>query len=266
MKFLAFITVAGMLQSCNYELDNLELQENYFGEPGKMSIQGYVLSDTDSVRVSANDKDIEVNKKTIFTKKLETSYQFVSYFNNPTQKSFKVINNRTQEVMITEDLDFSDPTAQLQDTISFFYKSPSILIKDVYKDKPGKLTSNNHTGFRFMFPNMNYYSKSDYTGTVDAILTKFPSGELIARVENIGKERFSEYIEFLYYSPPIMRLQLVKHGTTESYLNSGVAVTVDISLQTGKSKLIIIEEKTDANGIFNGINASLDLRTYFTIN
>lgn len=84
----------------------------------------------------------------------------------------------------------------------------------------------------------------------------------MAVVENIGRETFGNFTEFAYVAPPILKMELVKHGTAESYL-SGKPVFVDMSLQKGKSKLIVLEETTDENGLFSKVTGTLDLTVYF---
>ena len=96
---------------------------------------------------------------------------------------------------------------------------------------------------------------------MDAIIKKV-NGQLLGVAENISKDSFSTFVEFPYGSPPILNIELVKHGTTESYV-SGQKVLVQIVMQNNKSRLIVLDEKANENGTFTGVDGTLNLVDLF---
>ncbi|MGA9639357.1 MAG: hypothetical protein WBQ70_12755, partial [Flavobacterium sp.] len=118
------------------------------------------------------------------------------------------------------------------------------------------------TGYKFIFPTMNRFSKSGYEGTLDAII-KSLNGVVLGKAENITKEAFSTYVEFNYAPPPIINVELVKHGTTESY-RTGQSVIVQLSVQNNKTRLIVLDEKANTDGSFKNVEGTINLVDYFT--
>ena len=57
-------------------------------------------------------------------------------------------------------------------------------------------------------------------------------------------------------------MELVKHGTTESYI-AGKQVFVVMLMTKDKSRLIVLDEKKADNGQFSGIDATLNLVDFF---
>lgn len=260
------ILLSFALVGCN---NALEVQETNFGLVGEISIQGYVLSNNaDSVRIKINNKILEINEDSVFTKSIQNEYEFVNYYDKVIPRNIQVISHLSEEVLEEKEFIYNNAAvSEILDTVSFFYKAPSIFISDVYKDRPGKLTANNYMGYRFRFPNMNYYSKSGYDGTLDAVITTF-LGVPLATAENINPETFSAYVEFdtSLAIPPLLNLEIVKHGTAESYLSDGSPIKIVLPVESGKSKLVLLEETVDASGNFTGVSASTDLRNYFNYN
>lgn len=224
-------------------------------QPGKVTISGYSALN-DSLQISVNDKIIEINKdkKTAFVKKIEKDYDFV-YFGSQ-EKNFSIINKTTKEVLHT----YHFNAQKVKDTLSFFAKD-NLWIDNISPIKTGVLSKPGNSGYRFIFPNQNVYSKIGYTGNIDGIIRKI-NGQVLGTVENINKEKFSPFIEFPFSSPPTILMELVKHGTTESYI-PGQKVTVIMTMTINKSKLIVLEEKRDANGAFSGVDGILNLTDYF---
>jgi hypothetical protein len=243
--------------------ESLDPQENYFGLAGEITINAYVWQG-DSVQIDLNGENMAVNNQTVLTRSIETAYEFVNYYGRDNEpKNFTVLDNKTLEVLQSYSYSFNNHEGSPVDTFSFFYKSPGIWLDDVLSYQPGTLSQPDYTGYRFIFPNMNAYSNSGYTGTLDAIVKRYPTNQLIDTLENIGTATFSDFIEFPYASPPLIRVELVKHGTGESYLPGGTAVMVDMAIQSGKSMLFVLEETADENGNYAGVWATIDLTAYF---
>lgn len=255
-RVLIFSIIIAFLESCT----NDELIPYYGTEtnlPGKVVITGYSALN-DSIQINVNGKLIEIgkekDKKTAFTKKIETEYQFV-YFGDKA-KTFEITDKVTKKVLHS----YNFTAEKTIDTISFFAKE-NIWIENISAIKPGVLSKTGNTGYKFIFPTQNLYSKSGYEGNLDGILRKI-NGQTIGKVENINKDQFSSFIEFPYSSPPTILMELVKHGTTESYV-PGKKVIVVLTMSVNKSKLIVLDEKTDANGAFATVDGNLNLVDYF---
>lgn len=253
-RILIFSVILVFFESCTN--DHLTpLYSNETTLPGKVVITGYSALN-DSIQISVNGKLVPIGKekKTAFAKKIETEYQFVYYGDQG--KTFEVINKVTKQVLHTYNFTAEKPI----DTLSFFTKE-NIWIEHVSAIKPGVLTKTGNSGYKFIFPTQNLYSKSGYEGNLDGILRKI-NGQTIGVIENINKTQFSSFIEFPYSSPPTVLMELVKHGTTESYI-PGQKVIVILTMTNNKSKLIVLDEKADANGAFASVDGSLNLVDYF---
>ena len=251
-RILIFSVILVFFESCtNDSLTPLYGTET--NQPGKVVITGYSALN-DSIQININGKLLVKEKKTAFTKKIETEYQFVYYGDK--NETFEVTDKVTKQILHT----YNFTTAKPIDTLSFFAKE-NIWIEHVSAIKPGVLSKTGNNGYKFIFPTQNLYSKSGYEGNIDGILRKI-NGQTIGVVENINKNTFSAFIEFPYSSPPTVLMELVKHGTTESYI-PGQKVTVILTMSNNKSKLIVLDEKADANGAFSSVDGSLNLVDYF---
>lgn len=253
-KLFVFLILITLVISCTSD-EMVPFYSNETNQPGKVAITGYSAL-IDSLQISVSDKIIEISKdkKTAFVKKIEKDYDFVYYGSQ--EKTFSIINKTTKEVLHT----YHFNAQKVKDTISFFAKE-NLWIDNVSRIKPGVLSKTANSGYRFIFPNQNLYSKSDYTGDLDGIIRKI-NGQVLGTVENINKEKFSPFIEFPFSSPPTILMELVKHGTTESYI-PGQKITVIMTMSVNKSKLIVLEEKRDASGNFSGVDGTLNLTDYF---
>lgn len=248
---IAFLITTIFLSSCtNDHLTPLNQEQ----KAGKVVIKGYNAM-PDSIQVSLDGKLLIIDKHDAFLKKIEKTYEFVFYDNST--KTIEIINKKTKQVLHS----YNFTTAKPVDTLSFYAKE-NIWIENVLSQKPGTLSTTKNTGYRFIFPNINLYAKTNYTGTLDAIITK-ANGQEIGVIQNITKNSFSAFLEFPFGSPPILNIELVKHGTTESYV-PGKKVTFQTIMQTNKSKLIVLEEKADANGVFSGVDGTINLTDYFS--
>ncbi|MCC9070517.1 hypothetical protein LNQ49_02745 [Flavobacterium sp. F-65] len=253
-RILTFLIIIALLESCA----NDELTPYYGNEtnqPGKVVIIGYSAFN-DSLQISVDGKPIEIgkDKKTAFIKKIEKEYEFV--YHGKEEKTIKITNKVTKELLRT--YHFSSLTPK--DTLSFFAKE-KLWVDKVTSLKPGILSKQGNNGFKFIFPTQNRYSNSGYEGKLDGIIRKI-NGQVLGVVENISKDQFSPFIEFPFSSPPTIIMELVKHGTTESYV-TGKKITVTLTMSVNKSKLIVLEEKQDANGAFSGVDGNLNLVDYF---
>ena len=220
---------------------------------GKVVIRGYSAL-RDSIQIVANGEPLKIGTTTTFTDRITKDYEFVFYDN--AIENIDVVNKTTGAVIHS----YSFTAATPIDTISFYQKE-SIRIEDVLFFEPGTLSGTGRTGYRFIFPTMNLYSNSGYNGPVDAIIRK-TSGQVLATAENITKESFSNFVEFAYAPPPIINVELVKHGTTESYV-PGRQVIVQLVMQNNKSRLIVLDEKSSESGAFTGVEGTINLVDYF---
>ncbi|MEO8535268.1 MAG: hypothetical protein ABI441_16035 [Flavobacterium sp.] len=248
---IAFLITTICLSSCTNE--NLT-PVNEEQRAGKVVIKGYNALQ-DSIQVSLDGKLLVVDKKDAFLKKIEKTYEFVFYANST--KTIAIINKKTKQVLHS----YNFTTAKPVDTLSFYVKE-NIWIENVLSNKPGTLSAAGSTGYRFIFPNFNLYAKSSYKGSLDAIIRK-ANGEEIGVVQNITKNTFSTFLEFPFSPPPIINIEIVKHGTTESYV-SGKKVVFQTIIQNNKSKIIVLEEKADTNGVFSGVDGTINLTDYFS--
>lgn len=249
-NILLFSLLASLFIGCaNEDMAPLYGQQ----EAGKVVIRSYSALE-DSLQVIADGKILEIGTRTTFTGKIVTDYEFIFYDNKT--EHLDIVNKTSGETLKSYSFTPNTPI----DTLSF-YTMEGIWIDNVLDNKPGVLSAAGHVGYRFIFPTMNRYSNSGYNGPVDAIVKKI-NGQLLGVVENISKDHFSNFIEFAYTPPPILNVELVKHGTTESYV-TGQQVIVQMVIQNNKSKLIILDEKVDESGVFAGVNGTLNLADYF---
>lgn len=253
-RVLIFSIIMALLQSCaNDEL--IPFYGNEKDQPGKVVIIGYSAIN-DSIQITVNGKPVEIGKekRTAFVKKVEKDYEFVYHGNE--EKVFEFTNKTTKELLYTYRFTAQKP----KDTLSFYAKE-NIWIDKVLSIKPGVLKQPGYNGYKFIFPTLNLYSKTDYNGKLDGIIRKL-NGQTLGVVENISKDQYSSFIEFPFSSPPTIIMELVKHGTTESYV-PGKKITLNMTMSVNKSKLIILEEKKDAKGAFSGVDGTLNLADYF---
>jgi hypothetical protein len=228
-------------------------------EPGKVVIQGYNAM-IDSVQIAVNGKIVEIGKgknNTAFVKKIEKNYEFV-FFENEV-KTFVITNKRTKVILGTYQFTTQEPNSSL-----YFYVKEDLWLDSAEFLKPGTLSQSGYAGFKFIFPSVNKYSAAGYTGSLDGIITK-NNGQLLGVAENINKSTPGSFIEFPYSTPTGIKMELVKHGTTESYI-PGKKVIVSLTMTNNKSKYIVLEEKQDLNGAFSGVEGVINLADYFSFN
>jgi hypothetical protein len=223
---------------------------------GKIVIRSFSAL-ADSLQVVANGTLLEIGDKDTFAGRIETDYEFVFYDNKT--ENIDIVSKSTGEILHSYSFTAEKPT----DTLSFFAKD-GIWLDDVLSTPPGTLSGNGKTGYKFIFPTMNRFSNSGYDGAVDAIIKK-TNGEILAVAENITKESFGDFVEFDFSSPPILNVELVKHGTSEPYV-AGVPVIVQIVMQNNKSRLIVLNEKVDENGAFSGVEGTINLADLLNFN
>lgn len=227
-----------------------------YGEqkPGKLIIKSYNAIE-DSLQLRIDGKMVKIGTRDAFVKKIVKNHEFVFYNNE--LKNVEIIRKSTGQVLHSYSL---IPTKPI-DTISFYYND-GIWLEKVLSDRPGVLSMpTGRTGYRFVFPTMNRYSNSGYSGAIDAIIRK-ANGQVLGVAENITKDKFSNFVEFVYAPPPILNIELVKHGTTESYI-PGRQVIVQVVMQNNKSKLIVLNEKSNESGVFTGVDGTINLIDYF---
>lgn len=227
----------------------------FYGEQtqGMVVIRGYNALH-DSVQVVANGTSLEIDGYDAFIGETVKDYEFV-YYDNATE-NINIINKATGVILHS----YNFTAASAVDTLSFYAKD-GIWIDDVLSFEPGVLSGPGRTGYRFIFPTMNRYSNSGYDGAIDAIIRK-PGGQVLGVAENITKDAFSNFVEFDFAPPPILNVELVKHGTTESYI-SGTSVIVQMVMQNNKSRMIVLDEKANESGVFSGVEGIINLVDYF---
>jgi hypothetical protein len=220
-------------------------------EKGKMVIMSYAA---DSINIVANAQLLSFDDKDIFIKDINEIYEFVSFDNQDEVLGIK--DYHTGETVHT----YRYANAAPLDTISFFYKK-DYFIDDVLSFRKGTLSQAGYVGFKFIFPNMGQYSGSSYEGTLDAIIRNL-NGQVLAIAENINKNKFSTFAEYPFKSPPVIKVELVKHGTNESYIE-GKQIIIEMVMQNNKSKMIVLEETKNESNAFSGVRGSIDLTQYF---
>lgn len=223
------------------------------GIEGRITVTGYSAL-TDSLQIRANGELIEFNGHDTFKGEISGNYSFV-YYTNAGPENIEILNKATGEVIRSYNFTSEVPV----DTLSF-YANNGIYIDDVLSFQPGTLSTTGRTGYRFIFPTLNRYSNSGYEGALDAII-KRTNGQIVGISENITKENFSSFVEFDFAPPPILNVELVKHGTTDSYTSQ--PVIVQMVMQNNRTRLIVLDEKADENGTFAGVEGTINLVDYF---
>lgn len=244
------ILTAAFFTGCSNE-DLKPFYENQ--KAGKIVIRGYSAL-KDSLQVMIGGKPLEIDSEDTFTGKITNDYQFVYY--DTTTKKIDVVNKQTGKIIRS----YEFTGAKATDTLSF-YVNEDLYLDKVLTFKPGVLSTTGNTGYKFIFPTQNRYSGSGYNGPIDAIIRK-ANGEVLGVAENITATGFSDFVEFPYSAPPILQVELVKHGTTDSYI-SGQKVTMQLAMQSDKSGMIVLEEKADENGAFTGVKGVINLVDFF---
>lgn len=220
---------------------------------GKVVIKGFNAM-ADSVQVVANGQPLKIGTLTAFKGRIVSEHKFVFFDHLP--ENINIVNKATGEVL--RSYTFTDE--QVTDTISFYVKE-AIYIDEVLASPPGTLSATGRTGYKFIFPTMNRYSNSGYDGPVDAIIKK-ANGEVLGVAQNITKDSFGTFVEFPFGPPPVITVELVKHGTTDPYV-AGQPVIAQMVMQNNRSRLIVLEEKVNDNGTFGGVNATTNLVDHF---
>ncbi len=227
---------------------------------GTFVIKGYA---TDTVYLKVGDMFLENREETKFIKEIDLEYKFV--YQNGEAQSIDVLSNESGEEIITYSFTAEAPTLDnyiTRNTIAFLY-TPDFLMKNVYNFEPGELSASGNVGYKFMFPAMNKISNSGYIGALDGIITNYVTKEQLAVVENITTDNFSDFVEFPYSSPNIIEMELVKHGTTESYVE-GETIIVQMIMKKSKSRLIVLNETSDSNEAKGfRVTGNMDLTSYF---
>ena len=249
-KLLSFSILGLICLSCSNE-DLIPL----YGEQtaGKIVIRSYNALQ-DSVYITINGKKLEIGEHTAFIKKIEKDHEFV--FDKNEVKNINIVNQVSGDILHSYTFTAANPI----DTLSFYHKQ-GIWIDNVLSSRPGTLSGTGKAGYRFIFPTLNRYSASGYNGSIDAIIRK-PNGQVLGIAENITKQGFSNFVEFAFSPPPLLNVELVKHGTTESYI-SGQQVIVQMVMQNNKSKLIVLDEKANESGTFSGVEGTINLVDHF---
>ncbi|KAF2328156.1 hypothetical protein [Flavobacterium ginsenosidimutans] len=249
--FLFLITIVFFTACTNDNLVPLYEEQ----KAGKIVIRGYNAMQ-DSLQIAVDGKILAVDAKhDAFLKKIEKNHDFVFYGNS--RKTVEIINKKTKAVIHS----YLFTSAKPIDTLSFYTKE-EIWVDDVLSFKPGTLSAVGRTGYKFIFPAMNKYSKSSYTGALDAIIRKV-NGEQVGICENITTTNFSTFAEYQFSLPPIIDIELVKHGTNESYI-LGQRVIFRTVMQKNKSSLIVFEEKPKETGTFSHVEGLINLTDYFS--
>ncbi|PWB27676.1 hypothetical protein [Flavobacterium sp. HTF] len=249
---ILFFIATFLLTSCaNEELIPFYQEQ----KAGKIVIRGYNALQ-DSIQITVNNKLLTADKKhDAFIKKVEKDFEFVFYDNEI--KTVQVTNKKTKELIYSQNF----TTQKAVDTLSFYMKE-NLLVTDFMSDKPGTLSAAGLTGYRFIFPNINKYSKSGYTGPIDAVIRKI-NGQIVGVSENINKNKAGSFVEFTFSLPPIIEVELVKHGTSESYVSSQ-RIAFRTVMQKNKSGIVVLEETANADNSFARVEGMINLADYFS--
>lgn len=249
-KTLLFSSLAALFSSCTNE-DMTPL----YGEQkaGKVVIRSYNALQ-DSLQIKVNGTPLEIGEQNAFVGEIVKDYEFVFYDNEA--KNIEISNKATGAILYSYNFTAGVPV----DTLSF-YHNDGIWIDNILSNRPGTLSGTGRTGYRFIFPTINRYSNSGYNGAIDAIIRK-TNGQVLGVAENITKDGFSNFTEFAFAPPPIINVELVKHGTTESYV-TGQQVIVQMVMQNNRSRLIVLNEKVNESDTFTGVEGVINLVDYF---
>lgn len=247
---LLFFAILGFLfTDCANEDMELQYRDGY---RGRIVLIGYNAM-ADSLEITANGEKLEIDDYNAFVSDIMLDHWFAFY--DGEAENIAVINKATGDTLHKYSSTFENPV----DTISF-YSKPNFYIDDVLSFAPGQLNATGQTGYRFIFPTQGFYSNG-YDGPLDGIIRK-TNGQILGIVENITKTDFSSFAEFAFGPPPIIKMELVKHGTTESYIE-GQQVFVTMVMANNKSRLVVLEEVTGDDGSFSEVNGTIDLVDFF---
>lgn len=267
-KNIAKITL-GLCIGLNFiACSNTDLEEQTLPLLGKVTVEGFALDISVQVKEDGTLlQEAGSSENTEFTEDVILNFEF-THTNQP--KIIELLSYQDDKQTSLKNYSIDPPEeAQTElgenafstfDKITFFL-TPDMLLDDVFQHSPGVLTNPDNVGYKFMFPTINRISKSGYEGTLDAIITSF-RGQELGVVENINTETFSNFIELPYGAPPFIYIELVKHGTTESYI-SGETIKIRKIIKKNTSGLIVLNEVANDDGSFKEVSTSIDLTTYF---
>lgn len=238
---LALLVVA---TSCESELTN---EFDVAQKPAKVSIKGF--SAPDAVEIRLNGKPVIINSKSYYTQNIQTTLNFV--LDKGEKNPLNIYNHETGAPIASYEITY-DNLADYKDF--YFFNLPGIFL-EVYAVKPtinlGKV------GFEFLFPNLGEFSGSELE-TVKGVL-KRENGVVLATFENIGKDNFSEFKTYNFFSTtaPVF-LELYKPGTTDPYTGTN-PIKVKI-IQTYGVNMIVLQEKLENGSVV--IKGDIDIADY----
>jgi hypothetical protein len=131
---------------------------------------------------------------------------------------------------------------------------PDIFL-EVYAVKPS--INLGKVGFKFLFANLGEFSGTELE-SVKGVL-KRENGVVLATFENIGKDDFSEFKIYNFFSntAPVF-LELYKPGTTEPY--SGTSPIKVQIIQTYGVNMIVLQEKQENGTVV--VKGDIDIADY----
>lgn len=238
---LALLVVA---TSCESELTN---EFDVAQKPAKVNIKGF--STPDAIEIRLDGKPVIINENTFYTQKIETTLNFV--LDKGEKNPLAIYNHETGTQIAIYEITY-DNSADYENF--YFFNLPDIFL-EVYAVKPtinlGKV------GFKFLFANLGEFSGTQLE-SVKGVL-KRENGAVLATFENIGKDDFSEFKIYNFFSntAPVF-LELYKPGTTEPYTGAS-PIKVQI-IQTYGVNMIVLQEKQENGTVV--IKGDIDIADY----
>lgn len=240
-KILFILALATGLFSCEDQLVN---SNEVSQKPGKIMIKGY--STPGKVQLSFNGSPLLINNLDSYSGNIETTLDFV--LDKGETNRLGIYDATTGNEIASYNVSY-DNIADYEEF--YFFNLPGIFLK-TYAVKP--TVNLGKVGFVFIFPNLGEFSGYGQS-SVKGVLKK-QDGTVLATIEKIGKEEFSELkiYNFFSNSAPVF-LELYKLGTDEPY-SSTQTTTVQL-IQTPAANMIVLQEQPEGN-----IKGDIDIVDY----
>lgn len=238
---LALLVVA---TSCESELTNAF---DVGQKPAKVNIKGF--STPDAVEIRFDGKPVIINENSFYTQNIETTLNFV--LDKGEKNSLAIYNHQTGTQIASYEITY-DNSADYENF--YFFNLPDIFL-EVYAVKPS--INLGKVGFKFLFANLGEFSGTGLE-SVKGVL-KRENGAVLATFENIGKDDFSEFKIYNFFSSaaPVF-LELYKPGTTEPYTGT-TPIKVQI-IQSYGVNMIVLQEKQENGTVV--VKGDIDIADY----
>lgn len=238
---IAMLVVA---TSCDSELTN---EFDVVQKPAKVNVKGF--STPDEIEIRLDGKPVIIKDKNFYSQNIETTLNFV--LDKGEKNPLTIYNHKTGQQIVSYEITYNNSA----DYENFnFFNLPDIFL-EVYAVKPS--INLGKVGFKFLFANLGEFSGTKLE-SVKGIL-KRENGAVLATFENIGKDDFSEFKTYNFFSTtaPVF-LELYKPGTTEPYTGTN-PLQVQI-IQTYGVNMIVLQEKQENGKVV--VKGDIDIADY----